>query len=284
MSIQNSWPKNSSEHLEQALREQGETPADIAELLPALQALHSWRAPTPTDADKQRLLARLTPLLAELSPVRQALRMRRRDAWGRMLTFIEVARAQVSILQPSFWLLSAFLTLLGFLAHFVMSGSYATLLQVVGPFLAYLGTLTIFRGVRLHMLEFELSCPPSPQQLTIARLLVVLLYDIGLGLLLSLLLLTHGGENFLALTLDWLMPLLLVMGLTLLLSLRFSIYVSAIIAYIGWLFLLGLTLPVYGLLSFSLAGLLTIGLIGIVFLGIALRSIPVVIERQLTVY
>ena len=134
------------------------------------------------------------------------------------------------------------------------------------------------------MLEFELSCPPSPQQLTIARLLVVLLYDIGLGLLLSLLLLTRGGESFLTLTLDWLMPLLLIMGLTLLLSLRFSIYLAAAIAYVGWLMLLVLTLPIYGeVLSFSLLSLLAMGLVGILFLAIAVRSIPVAIARQLMV-
>lgn len=284
MSTHNSWPLDSSEHLEQALREQGETAEDIAALAPALFALRAWDAPSPTGTDKQRLLARLTPLLAELSPVRQALRAQRRDIWGRLLAFLEVARAQVSILQPSFWLLSAFLVLLGFLAHFVIPGSYALILQVIGPFLAYLGAQAIFRGVRLHMLEFELSCPPSPQQLTIARLLVVLLYDVVLGLLLSLLLLTRGGESFLTLTLDWLMPLLLIMGLTLLLSLRFSIYVAAAIAYVGWLLLLGLTLPVYGgALSFSLLSLLAMGLAGLLFLVIAVRSIPISIARQLTV-
>jgi hypothetical protein len=284
MSPQNFWPLDSSEHLEQALREQGETPDEIAELAPALFALRAWNAPAPTGTDKQRLLARLTPLLAELSLVRQVLRAQRRDAWGRLLTFLEVARAQVSILQPSFWLLSAFLVLLGFLAHFVIPGSYALILQIVGPFLAYLGTQAIFRCVRLHMLEFELSCPPSPQQLTIARLLVVLLYDIGLGLLLSLLLLTRGGESFLALTLDWLMPLLLIMGLTLLLSLRFSIYLAAAIAYIGWLMLLVLTLPIYGgAMSFSLMSLLAMGLVGLLFLAIAVRSIPVAIARQITI-
>ena len=70
------------------------------------------------------------------------------------------------------------------------------------------------------MLEFELASPPSPRQLTLARRLVVVLsYDLALGLLLSLLLWPRSGAGFWLLTLHWLAPLLLGVGLTLLLSL-----------------------------------------------------------------
>src|SRR5258708_15277486 len=71
---QSPWPFERPEHLNDALREQGATPEECADLLPALLRLSEWQAPQPSPADTQRLLARLTPELPAPSPVRQALR------------------------------------------------------------------------------------------------------------------------------------------------------------------------------------------------------------------
>ena len=287
MNIDNLRPLDSRELLETALREQGEMPEDIALLAPVLQYLAGWKVPAPSPADTQRLLSHLIPLLTKPSPVRQALRARRRDAWGHLLFFVEVARAQVSILRPRFWLLSAFVTLLGMLIVFSIPNlNSAFVLRVLGPLLAYLAALSVFRGMRLGMLEFELSCPPSPQQLTLARLMIVLGYDVGLGLLCSLLLWFGGGENFLVLTLHWLMPLLLVTGLALLFSLYLPITRAAGLAYSCWLAVSLLTIagPIAGtpLLSLTVTGEVMIGLSGLILLFVALLRLTPTLPQQLS--
>src|SRR5258707_1286704 len=79
----------------------------------------------------------------------------------------------------------------------------------------------VLRGVGLGAGECEIACPASPVQLTLARLAVVLGYDVALGLCLSVvgwLRAMHAGASFLAVTLHWSMPLLLVAGLALVLS------------------------------------------------------------------
>ncbi len=114
------------------------------------------------------------------------------------------------------------------------------LLRASGPFLAYLGTIIAFRGAAVRALECELVCLPSPVQLALARLVIVLGYDVGLGLALSLALWAGGASQVLALTLSWLMPLLLVAGLALLLSLRLSIQAAASVAYGSWLAVLAI--------------------------------------------
>jgi hypothetical protein len=236
-----SWPLDSADHLAEALREQDEAPEEIADLTPALLRLADWQAPQPTDTDTGRLLARLLPALPRLSPVRQAIRARRMSQRGRLAALLGTARTQVSLFHPAFWLLSAGVMLAGAAAMLSSASvNQSLLLRAIGPFLAYLGTTTAFRGVNLRVLEFELACPSSPVQLALARLVIVLGYDLGLGLALSLALWAHDKASFLMLTLYWLMPLLLVAGLALLLSLRLPVQTAAAISYGGWLALLAL--------------------------------------------
>src|SRR6266852_8672058 len=234
-----SWPFERPEQLADALREQGASPEECADLLPAVRRLSEWQAPQPEPADTRRLLAVLSPELPALPPVRQAIREHRQRTG--VFWLLATARAQVSLFGLGFWLVSALITLLG--AVVVLSNvlpDREVVLRASGPLLAYLGTIVAFRGREARVLEMELVCLPSPLQLALARLVIVLGYDVGLGLALSLALWAGGTEQVLALTLSWFMPLLLVAGLALLLSLRLSVQAAASLAYGSWLAILTL--------------------------------------------
>ncbi|HEY7125430.1 MAG TPA: hypothetical protein VH540_15860 [Ktedonobacterales bacterium] len=297
MTIPPSWPLDSPEHLAEALREQGTTPEDREVLTPALLRLTEWQAPRPTATDTQRLLACLIPSLPAISPVRQAIRDRSRSQQGRLVALLEVARVQVSLVRPAFWLVSVLVLCAGVAA--ILEGprlgysqtlrslfDQSLLLRALGPLLVYLGTITVFRGASLRVLEFELSCQPTPVQLTLARLLIVLGYDVGLGLLLSLALWSLGSGGFLLLTLHWLMPLLLVAGLALLLSLRLDVYRAASLAYGGWLALLLLDMqaPVFGsppIVPLTSLAEVIFGLAGVACLALALLRLEQNLARML---
>jgi hypothetical protein len=266
--------------LADALHEQGATPEESADLLPALRRLSEWQAPQPEPADTRRLLARLTMELPALSPVRQAIREHRQH---RISWLLATARAQVSLFGLGFWLVSALVTLVGagvVSSNVLVDAGVASsnvlpvqevILRASGPLLAYLGTIVAFRGREVRVLELELVCLPSPLQLALARLVIVLGYDVGLGLALSLALWAGGTEQVLALTLSWFMPLLLVAGLALLLSLRLPVRAAASLAYGSWLAILtlGSTSPLQVfLLSPALAVLP--GCIGLAGLALAL--------------
>jgi hypothetical protein len=274
-------PLDNHQHLETALREQGETTDDILELLPILQRLSEWEAPQPEPADTRRLLARLTTALPAHSPVRQAIREHRQRTRGAFL--LATARTQVSLFGLGFWLVSALVTLLG--AVVVLSNvlpNQELVLRASGPLLAYLGTIVAFRGRGARTLELELVCLPSPLQLAMARLVIVLGYDVGLGLALSLALWVGGTGQVLALTLSWLMPLLLVAGLALLLSLRLSIQAAASLAYGSWLAVLVIS-TTSNLQALLLAPELSVlpGCIGLALLVIALLRIHTNMHRLL---
>jgi hypothetical protein len=245
-SFRSSHRRELRERLAETLAQQDATPAEIAEWTPVVQHLGEWPEHVPTIADTRRLLAALASLVPQRSPVRLAVRERfaRRGSFAWLL---DIGRAQVSILRPSFWLLSAAVALLGVFVELASWDTDAVLwVRALGPLLAYLGITAIFRGVRLRMLECEIGCPPSPLQLALARLVIVLGYDVALGFCLGVALWLRGapevpgGASFLAVTLHWLTPLLLVAGLALVLSLRLPVGLAATIAYAGWLSALGL--------------------------------------------
>src|SRR5262249_53571841 len=157
----------------------------------------------------------LMPELPGLSPVRQAIRAHRQQH-GSLSWLLTTARTQVSLFGPAFWLVSALITLLGatvILTARTMLPFQEMLLSASGPMLAFLGTVIAFRGLERGVLECELVCPPSLVQLAIARLVIVLGYDLILGLVLGLTLWAGGSAQVLALLLSWFMPLLLVAGL-----------------------------------------------------------------------
>jgi hypothetical protein len=277
---QSSWPFERPEQLTEALREQGASPEECADLLPAVRRLSEWQAPQPEPADTLRLLARLTSALPTFSPVRQAIREHRRH---RISLLLATARAQVSLFGLGFWLVSALITLLG--AAVVLSNvlpNQDVVLRASGPLLAYLGTIVAFRGREARVLELELVCLPSPLQLALARLVIVLGYDLGLGLALSLLLWAGDSGQVLALTLSWLMPLLLVAGLALLLSLRLSVQAAASLAYGSWLAFLAIS-TISNLQALLLAPALLVlpGCIGLALLAIALLRMHTNMHRLL---
>src|SRR6266571_5138509 len=201
---QSSWPFERPEQLADALHEQGATPDESADLLPALRRLSEWQAPQPEPADTRRLLARLTMELPALSPLRQAIREHRQH---RISWLLATARAQVCLFGLGFWLVSALVTLVGagvvsnnvLVDAGVASSNVLPVQEVIlrasGPLLAYLGTIVAFRG---------------------------------------------RGARVLELTLSWFMPLLLVAGLALLLSLRLPVRAAASLAYGSWLAILTL--------------------------------------------
>src|SRR5260370_14982538 len=270
---QSSWPFERPEQLTDALREQGASPEECANLLPALRRLPEWRAPQPEPADTRRLLAMPSSALPAFSPVRQAIREHRQH---RISLLLATARAQVSLFGLGFWLVSALVTLLG--AAVVLSNvlpNQEVVLRASGPLLGYLGTIVAFRGREARVLELELVCLPSPLQLALAPLVIVLGYDVGLGLALSLLLCAGGSGQLLALTLTFLMPLLLRAGLALLLSLRLSAQAAASLAYGSWLAVLAIsTISHLQVLLLAPALLVLPGCIGLALLPIALLRIP----------
>jgi hypothetical protein len=271
---------NDRDDLREALRELDATPAEIAAWTPLVRRLAEWPEGHITPADQGYLLSVLEQAMPPHSAVRQAIREQKPR---RVIGLLATAHAQVSLFGLGFWLVSALVTLLGaavVLGRVIPNQELA--LRVSGPLLAYLGTIVAFRGKGARVLELELVCLPSPLQLAIARLVIVLGYDVGLSLALSLLLRASGSGQVLALTLAWLMPLLLVAGLALLLSLRLSVQRATSLAYGSWLAFLAISAISPLRVLFLAPGLSVLpGCIGLALLALALLRMHASMHRLL---
>ena len=126
------------------------------------------------------------------------------------------------------------------------------------------------------------TCLPSPVQIVLARLVIVLGYDVALALGLSLVLWAGGSAQVLALTLSWLMPLLLVAGLALVLSLRLPLQTGVAIAYTSWLGFLGVAAAGSMPSPISASVLLAFaGAVGVALMTIALARLRGDVQRLL---
>ena len=271
---------NDRDDLREALRELDATPAEIAAWTPLVRRLAEWPEGHITQASQEYLLSVLEQAMPLHSAVRQAIREQKPR---RVTALLATARTQVSLFGLGFWLVSALVTLIGavVVVKYLFSDQ-ALVLRISGPLLACLGTIVAFRGRGTRVLELELVCLPSPLQLAVARLVIVLGYDVGLGLALSLLLWAGGSGQVLTLTLSWLMPLFLVAGLALLLSLWLSMQVAASLAYGSWLAFLAIsTVPPLQTLLLTPALLVLPGGIGLALLAIALLRMHAGMHRLL---
>ena len=213
-----------------ALVEHGLSPEEAADTATALVL---WRVPPPDPAQVLQLTARLR---AAVTSQRKA--ATQPSTTQQLLVLLRIAQVQVRILRPEFWLSSAAVVSLGAVVSILRPDAQRSLLlYLLGPLVGYCAVATAFGGTDLGLLECELACPPSPRQLIVARLVIVLAYTSALGLCLSVALgWTGAGE----LTLSWLAPLLVEVGTTLVLSLRVQAERAAAVTYGTWATLLAI--------------------------------------------
>jgi hypothetical protein len=110
----------------------------------------------------------------------------------------------------SFWIISAVIYGIGFILTInTPIEAYKTVL-VLAPLPLVYGLLEVFRGREEGVLELELSCRISPQEIVVSRILVAGAYNTILNIALSLaFLFLKPSVMFWKITLFWLLPMLL---------------------------------------------------------------------------
>ena len=96
------WPIEEPEHLTDALLEQGATPEELDDLLPAVLRLSEWQAPGRSRTDTQLLLAKLARALPAPSPVREAIQTNRRRQGAGLRWLLATAQHASQTLRPGF--------------------------------------------------------------------------------------------------------------------------------------------------------------------------------------
>ncbi len=172
-------------------------------------------APSPLllDGVWNRVDARPIPMAA----LERAARIARRQA----VRAAQVLRGQIPLIPQGIWVLSAAAIALAFVLASIWSGAAVapSLLGLVVPLVAAIGVAFLYGPEQDPGLEVALGTPTSPRLVLLCRLALVFAYDFALATAVTLLLVVFRGAHFSLLAAVWIGPMLLLAGLSLLVSL-----------------------------------------------------------------
>ncbi|GHO63441.1 hypothetical protein KSC_023330 [Ktedonobacter sp. SOSP1-52] len=151
---------------------------------------------------------------------------------------LRIARWQMVLLGPVFWILGVLLFAMCFLiAPFLRGQDIANLLIILLPFAPLVGIIHALRTLALRTHEVEASCATNIIEITAALALAIVGFDILLGMIATVALALLNFAPFVALLLTWLGPLLLLTGISLPVALRWGTLPALLIAGVPWLLL-----------------------------------------------
>lgn len=158
------------------------------------------------------------------APVATGERPARFLAWslaGEAVHLWRVLRAQVPLVRRGIWIASAATMAFGLLLAILSGGARAPgmVLSLFAPLIAGIGIVFIYGPESDPGLEIALTTPTSPRLVLLGRLALVLGYDLALALAATALLALVRGGAVWSVTPLWIGPMLLLAGLSLLLSL-----------------------------------------------------------------
>ncbi|WP_214630801.1 hypothetical protein [Paenibacillus agaridevorans] len=141
-------------------------------------------------------------------------------------------------IQPLFWLANLLFFCMGLLVWYVWEGDPYKIMLLLSPIPFLLGLLEVFRGRNEGLLELEISCKYSAQQLLLMKLIVICAYNILLCLTLIGVFGLFGEPLLLSkLLMYWTAPFAVAVSVGLAVASRVRNVLSVPIALVIWLFI-----------------------------------------------
>lgn len=156
----------------------------------------------------------------------------------KLKRLFEYSKSEVSFINKSYWIVSIILFVLGYIITYgITSNPFATLITLAPvPFL--LGLLEVFKGRDQGLMEMEMTCKFSANEIMLSRLLIISLFNLLLNTLLTVALLPLIEEiSFIRVLLLWFTPFTLFTALSLWISMKFKGNTFVMTFLPIWLFL-----------------------------------------------
>ncbi len=212
------------------------TPEETAGLAAVLMVLPRYTAPRPSALDTDRLLTVLTSHVSagdDVALPRTRARARFRQTMAAFpltassgWSWLQAVRPQLRVFSPAFWLASALVLLAGSFLLYRPDGDLVPLM-LLSPLLAALGVAYAFRNTDRSTFELEATSALPMETITLARLTLVVAYNLLVGLVvLAGTALTISGINLGMLAVSWLATLLFWSGLALFASVRWGPWIG----------------------------------------------------------
>jgi hypothetical protein len=207
------------------------------EILPEdFQQVAQWYAtrpvPEPTPEFTQRLMARLQT--EEVAVARVSFQSRQ-----SIVQTLRMARWQLALLGPWFWITGAVFLLLGLgAAPFLPQSEAITLLIYALPLTAVLSAVYALRRVTPGLRDLEKSSPTGFIEMMTGVVLALVCFNVALGMLATVALSLNHWAAFGSLLVSWLGPLLLLVAISFPVALRWGAFPAMLVGGCPWLLLM----------------------------------------------
>lgn len=156
------------------------------------------------------------------------------SAAGALGELASLVRAQARLVRVELWPASAVVLLLGIALASLGDSDARTILGIIAPLVAAVGVTLACTPDNDPRLEIALASPVSPRTVLLARLALVVGYDLLLALAASAGLALDGGEPLIALIDSWLVPMLFLSTIALLATLVIDAGTATVLAFTMW--------------------------------------------------
>lgn len=210
-------------------------------LVSTMEKLDHFTVESPSPESTNQLIAILKPELKKtLFENRTNPDERHANQFNRSISFqfvriFQMIQLQTMLLSKAFILISVLGLLAGLVFTNLVHGDTMKYLAAVAPILGISTLFYEFRAKINGVRELEMVCPLSPAQLATARLIIVLTYDILLCLAVTPFVSYWQGDMFWNVLVAWLAPLIMMLGIILIVSLKAGIIGGCITATVVWL-------------------------------------------------
>ncbi|MCY9533345.1 MULTISPECIES: hypothetical protein [Paenibacillus] len=154
----------------------------------------------------------------------------------RWINLWKIAAADIGMFSKLYWMSCLVLFGVGVWIGVTVQQMPAIVVILFSPLPFVIGLLEVFKGREQGVLEMELACKVSAQELMLSRLLFILLNSLVLNTCLSgLLYLDRGDISFWGLTWTWFTPFIIVASSSLWLAMRIRCTVSSMVTISIWM-------------------------------------------------
>lgn len=168
--------------------------------------LQEYRIPYPPENQTEELIEGLRQYVPSRSSARAS----------ACLHLIRDAAIGLRFMDASYWIITLLLYATGGAVIGLMPTNPYKLLFILGPLPVMLGLLEVFRGREANVLDLELVCKITPQEIVLSRILMICLYNAILNVgLCEVIWSLYPAALLWKVTLLWFAPMILTGGITL---------------------------------------------------------------------
>lgn len=158
---------------------------------------------------------------ATIDTLRPFVPVKKAHPWKQFFQLIKHAGAEIQFIHPLYWIISAILYIVGFLVITWFNYDAIVSLFIIMPISFIFGLFEMFKGRETGMLEMEMACKFSAQEVLLSRLFLIGTYNIVFNTLLTIGFgLFFNTENIFHLLLCWFTPFTLFASISLWLSMK----------------------------------------------------------------